>query len=198
MDDRTYHSAVAGKNKGRINLISKEEILGVVSERRDIPPEVIVSETRKREICESRQICMFMAKQFRSDSLATIGAYYGDKDHATVLHANKTIGNLIETDPVMRGTIRMVTEDICDKLSEKVAANDNEEISICGECHSRNIEILLWVKANSHNEPSDYAAIEANNSFCCNCESRGSLRTIKKSELEDFPVKRVVDISEFE
>ena len=41
---------------------------------------------------------MFFAKSYTKNSLATIGAQIGGKDHATVLHACKTVNNLIETD----------------------------------------------------------------------------------------------------
>lgn len=197
MDERNYHTAVAGKNKNKINLVSKQEILDVVSVRRDIPTEIIISKTRKREVCESRQICMFMAKQFRSDSLATIGTFYGGKDHATVLHANRTINDLIDSSLLMRGSIKEIMEDICDKLDERAIAEMNEEIYICSECNSRNVEIEKWTKANS-DRSSDYEAIKTDKSWCCNCEGHSSLRMIRKSELDDFPVKIVVDISEFE
>ncbi len=41
---------------------------------------------------------MFFSKSLTKSSLATIGTQIGGKDHATVLHACKTVNNLIETD----------------------------------------------------------------------------------------------------
>ncbi|MCK9168729.1 MAG: hypothetical protein M0O94_09230 [Bacteroidales bacterium] len=41
---------------------------------------------------------MFFSKKHTKSSLATIGLYCGNKDHATVLHACRTVNNLIETD----------------------------------------------------------------------------------------------------
>lgn len=58
--------------------------------------------TRKREIVWTRQLCMTLGKLKTRNSLQSVGDYYGGFDHATVLHAMKTVKNLIETDKVIR------------------------------------------------------------------------------------------------
>ena len=63
---------------------------------------MLTSKTRKREIVQARQIAMFFAKNLTKSSLATIGTSIGGKDHATVLHACKTVNNLLETDKGFR------------------------------------------------------------------------------------------------
>ncbi|RLD30268.1 MAG: chromosomal replication initiator protein DnaA, partial [Bacteroidetes bacterium] len=70
----------------------------VVCEYYNISLELIQSKTRKREIVQARQIAMYFSKSLTKSSLATIGAKIGGKDHATVLHACKTVNNLIDTD----------------------------------------------------------------------------------------------------
>ena len=45
---------------------------------------------------------MYFAKKHTKSSLATIGLQCGNKDHATVLHACRTVNNLIETDKQFR------------------------------------------------------------------------------------------------
>ncbi|MBE9467627.1 MAG: chromosomal replication initiator protein DnaA [Bacteroidetes bacterium] len=64
----------------------------------NMPINLMNSKTRKREIVQARQIAMYFAKSLTKQSLATIGAKIGGKDHATVLHACKTVNNLIDTD----------------------------------------------------------------------------------------------------
>jgi chromosomal replication initiator protein len=54
---------------------------------------------------QARQIAMYFAKNLTKSSLATIGSQIGGKDHATVLHACKTVNNLIDTDKRFRGYI---------------------------------------------------------------------------------------------
>ena len=52
------------------------------------------SKTRKRHIVQARQLAMFFAKKLTKASLANIGQQIGHRDHATVLHACKTVDNL--------------------------------------------------------------------------------------------------------
>ena len=61
-------------------------------------PTTVSKKNRKREYVQTRQIAMFLSKSLTKESLANIGRNIGDKDHATVLHACKTIKNLIDTD----------------------------------------------------------------------------------------------------
>ena len=82
--------------------ISIDYIQKVVCDYFNMPQELIISKTRKREIVQARQIAMFFAKGFTKSSLATIGSQIGGKDHATVLHACKTVNNLIDTDKRFR------------------------------------------------------------------------------------------------
>lgn len=78
--------------------ISIEYIQKVVCNYFQLPVEVLSSKTRKREIVQARQIAMYFAKNMTKASLASIGATIGGKDHATVLHACKTVNNFLETD----------------------------------------------------------------------------------------------------
>jgi len=61
-------------------------------------PEELQLKTRKREVVEARQILHYLAKNKKLGSLAAIGFRFGRKDHATVLHSNRTVTNLLETD----------------------------------------------------------------------------------------------------
>jgi len=82
--------------------ISIDYIQKVVCNYFNLPLEQIQSKTRKREIVQARQVAMFFSKSMTKASLATIGSQIGGKDHATVLHACKTVNNLIETDKRFR------------------------------------------------------------------------------------------------
>ncbi|MFW5767741.1 MAG: chromosomal replication initiator protein DnaA, partial [Bacteroidota bacterium] len=70
------------------------------------------SKTRKREVVQARQIAMYFAKNMTKSSLASIGSSIGGKDHATVLHACKTVNNLIDTDK----RFKVYIDDIDKKL----------------------------------------------------------------------------------
>ncbi len=78
--------------------ITIEYIQKVVGDYFDIPVDKINSKTRKREIVQARQLAMYFSKTYTKNSLAAIGSKLGNKDHATVLHACKTVKNLYDTD----------------------------------------------------------------------------------------------------
>ena len=82
--------------------ISIDYIQKVVCNYFSIPMDQIQSKTRKREIVQARQVAMFFSKNMTKASLSTIGSQIGGKDHATVLHACKTVNNLMETDKRFR------------------------------------------------------------------------------------------------
>jgi chromosomal replication initiator protein len=92
--------------------ISIDYIQKIVCDYFGLPLETINSRTRKREIVQARQLAMFFSKKHTKSSLATIGLHCGNKDHATVLHACRTVNNLLETDK----RFRVYVEEIDKKL----------------------------------------------------------------------------------
>ncbi len=93
--------------------LSIEYISKVVCDYFNMPVESIQTKTRKREIVQARQITMYFSKTLTKYSLASIGAQIGNKDHATVLHACKTVNNLKDTDK----NFRQYMDDIEKKLT---------------------------------------------------------------------------------
>jgi len=85
--------------------ISIDYIQKVVCNYYNISSDSLKSKTRKREIVQARQVAMYFSKNLTKSSLATIGSQIGGKDHATVLHACKTVNNLVETDKTFRNQI---------------------------------------------------------------------------------------------
>jgi chromosomal replication initiator protein len=84
--------------KNTAREVSIDFIQKVVSDYFDLPIELLKSKTRKREVVQARQIAMYFSKNLTKASLANIGLHCGGKDHATVLHACRTVNNLMETD----------------------------------------------------------------------------------------------------
>lgn len=99
--------------KNTAREVSIDYIQKVVCDYFDLPIELLKSKTRKREVVQARQIAMFFAKRMTKSSLANIGMHCGGKDHATVLHACKTVNNLVETDKRFRTYI--------DELEKKIS-----------------------------------------------------------------------------
>lgn len=93
--------------------VSIDYIQKIVSDYFQMDVDTLQSKTRKRHIVQARQLAMFFAKKFTKASLASIGSQIGKRDHATVLHACKTVDNLSSTDKQFRKYV----EDIGKKLS---------------------------------------------------------------------------------
>jgi len=91
--------------KNTVREVSIDYIQKIVCDYFDIPIETMKSKTRKREIVQCRQLAMYFSKQMTKNSLAMIGKHCGNKDHATVLHACKTVNNLADTDKRFKGYI---------------------------------------------------------------------------------------------
>ena len=99
--------------KNTAREVSIEYIQKVVCDYFDLPIELMKSKTRKREVVQARQIAMYFSKKMTKSSLANIGAHCGGKDHATVLHACRTVNNLSETDK----KFKVYLDDLDKKLS---------------------------------------------------------------------------------
>jgi chromosomal replication initiator protein len=88
--------------KSSIKELSVDYISKVVCDYFSLPVNQLQTKTRKREIVQARQLAMYFSKNLTKSSLASIGSQIGNKDHATVLHACKTVNNLIDTDKNFR------------------------------------------------------------------------------------------------
>lgn len=91
--------------KSESKSITVDDIINVVCKHFSLDTATIHTKSRKREVVQARQIAMFLAKSYTDFSTAKIGALIGHKDHATVLHACKTIKELREVDKTFRAEI---------------------------------------------------------------------------------------------
>lgn len=88
-----------------------KKIQEVVCRYFNLDEALVLTPSRKREIVQARQITMFFAKKYTQASFAHIGKVVGDKDHATVLHAVKTVKDQIEINKHFRSTIDAI--EVC-------------------------------------------------------------------------------------
>ncbi len=79
-------------------VYSIDMIQEVISNYFNVNIDDIQSKSRKREIVQARQFAMYFAKKITNKPYAEIGKYIGKRNHATVLHACKTIEGLVEID----------------------------------------------------------------------------------------------------
>ncbi len=82
--------------------ITIDTIIDTVCSHFGLEPSAIHTKSRKRDVVQARQIAMYLAKNNTDYSASKIGTLIGGKDHATVLHACKTIRELREVDKTFR------------------------------------------------------------------------------------------------
>lgn len=84
--------------RNSVKEVSVEYIMNVVCDFFSLPLEVLGQSTRKHQVVQARQIAMYFAKKYSKASLTVIGQQCGNKDHATVHHACKTVSDRMDTD----------------------------------------------------------------------------------------------------
>lgn len=92
--------------------LSVDYIQQIVCDYFGLAVDSLQSKTRKREIVQARQVAMYFSKSLTNSSLSAIGSKIGKKDHATVLHACKTVNNLIETDKDFKNQMQEIEAQI--------------------------------------------------------------------------------------
>jgi len=92
--------------------ISMEYIQKLVCEYFEVPIEMVKSKTRKREIVQARQISMYLAKSHTKTSLKSIGAFFGGRDHSTVIYACQTVEDLIDTDKKFKAYVHDIQKKL--------------------------------------------------------------------------------------
>ena len=83
-------------------LISIDNIQKTVASYFKIRVNDLTAKTRTRSIARPRQVAMTLAKELTRMSLPEIGKAFGGRDHTTVIHAQKKIKELRESDHRMR------------------------------------------------------------------------------------------------
>lgn len=59
----------------------------------------MISHRRPRRLARPRQVAMYLARRMTTRSFPEIGRSFGNRDHATVMHAVRRIEALIRIDP---------------------------------------------------------------------------------------------------
>src|SRR5207247_9360103 len=70
------------------------------------------SRRRSREALVPRQVGMYLARQLTELSLQQIGAYFGGRDHSTVLHAVRKVEHALAHDAGLSGAVRQLHADL--------------------------------------------------------------------------------------
>ena len=89
--------------------ITIDEIQKKVVEHYNIKLSDMHSPRRSRSVARPRQVAMYLAKSITTRSLPEIGRKFGGRDHTTVIHAIKTIEEIMVIDPNLAEDIELLT-----------------------------------------------------------------------------------------
>ncbi|KPJ76606.1 MAG: hypothetical protein AMK72_06530 [Planctomycetes bacterium SM23_25] len=83
-------------------------IAEAVLQRFNVRLSDLQSKRRAQSVALPRQICMYLARRLTNRSLEEVGAFFGGRDHTTVLHAERKIGRMVKRDPGFRGLVEAI------------------------------------------------------------------------------------------
>ncbi|ROT46944.1 chromosomal replication initiator protein DnaA [Candidatus Cardinium hertigii] len=78
----------------------------------NISVDDLKGKSRKKEMVVARQAAMHLIKKYTTHSLKSIGAYFGGRDHTTVIHAIQVVEELLHTDPQYAHLYELIEQKI--------------------------------------------------------------------------------------
>lgn len=94
------------------NQISIEKIQRKVVEYYDLRMSDMMSKRRPNNIAFPRQIAMYLSRILTNLPLKEIGEAFGGRDHGTVIHACKTVENIMEQDEAVKRSVEYITKQL--------------------------------------------------------------------------------------
>ncbi len=92
--------------------ITIDHIQRKVTEMYDLRMSDMQNRRRPSHIAFPRQIAMYLSRLLTHHPLKEIGEAFGGRDHGTVIHAVKTVENMMEQDEKIRSTIDYLTRQL--------------------------------------------------------------------------------------
>ena len=92
--------------------ITPELIINVVSEHFGVKPEDIISKKRTADLALTRQIVMYLCREYTDLSYQNIAKILNKKDHTTIIHGVNTIADGIKTDEDLNNKIDIIKKKL--------------------------------------------------------------------------------------
>lgn len=93
-------------------VVNISKIQEVVCDYYNLDVNEIQTKSRKREVVQARQIAMYLARKYTKSSLTAIGEQIGNRDHATVSHACKTVLEQSEIDKELKQCLSSIEKKL--------------------------------------------------------------------------------------
>jgi chromosomal replication initiator protein len=77
----------------------------------------MLSRRRPANIAFPRQVAMYLSRILTEHSLQEIGGAFGGRDHGTVIHACKTVENMMDQDASIKTAVELLNEQLSQSMS---------------------------------------------------------------------------------
>ncbi len=111
--DHMYPSRRAGR-------MSIDEIKTTIAAHYDLSVAELVSASRAGRIAWPRQLAIHAARELTGQSLQSIGAAFGGRNHATVLHACRRVAERVHTDPESAAEVQQLIAALRSRQGDRV------------------------------------------------------------------------------
>jgi chromosomal replication initiator protein len=101
----------------RRERISLEKIQEAVCDALGTTPREMNSSRRTRSVAMARQVAMYLARKLTAHSLNEVGRFFGNKSHATALHAEAKIKRMVSANPSLAEQVGKIEDAVCSTRS---------------------------------------------------------------------------------
>jgi peptidyl-tRNA hydrolase len=98
--------------QGHPGSISLGDILRTVANHFDIMTVELCSDSRHPDFLVPRQVAMYLGRELTDSSHKGIGKFFGNRDHATSVHAQKKVVKRMQGNPQLSEAIRIIREKL--------------------------------------------------------------------------------------
>ncbi len=114
--DRALAESVLGPAPNRVQpQLTIQTIIETVSDFYNVKLLDLQSKRRQKSIAHPRQVCMYLARRLTGHSLEEVGGFFGNRDHTTVMHAVRTVGDRADKDADFAGVLRSLEQRLSNR-----------------------------------------------------------------------------------
>jgi len=98
-----------GENETELTI---ESVAKATAQYFRLPLVDLKSKGRNQDITRARHVAMYLARKVVNAKQQEIGAYFGGRDHSSVIHAVNTISDRVKTDPTLSRDINAIEANL--------------------------------------------------------------------------------------
>ncbi len=112
IDTKKLEEIISETTRVSSRNITVGSIIKAVADFFEISPNELIGRSRKSEVVEPRQVCMYLLRDILKLSYPHIGEKLGNRDHTTAIHACEKISKDINQNPNLNQKILLIKERV--------------------------------------------------------------------------------------